>query len=94
MGRVTKDPEELRKQVRKAEIREMLGELGNYRIKEASEIGELFKGMVSVLLENGLEAGLEDEVGYSKYDYKNRETDNYRNGHSKKTLKTSLEMRK
>ncbi len=33
---------------------------------------------------NGLDAELDDELGYSKYDYKNKETDNSRNGHSSK----------
>ena len=43
-----------------------------------------------MFFENGLESELDDELGYSKYDYKNRETGNYRNGHNKKTLKTSF----
>ena len=41
-------------------------------------------------MENGLEAELDDELGYSKYDYKNKDTDNSRNGHSSKTLRTSF----
>ena len=41
-------------------------------------------------MENGLEAELEDELGYSKYDYRNKNTDNSRNGHSSKTLRTSF----
>ena len=41
-------------------------------------------------MENGLDAELDDELGYSKYDYKNKETDNSRNGHSSKTLRTSF----
>ena len=40
-------------------------------------------------MENGLEAELDDELGYSKYDYKNKNTDNNRCGHSEKTLRTS-----
>lgn len=46
--------------------------------------------MVSTALENGLEGELEAELGYSKYDYRNKETENSRNGHSEKTLKSSL----
>lgn len=46
--------------------------------------------MISTVLENGLEGELDDELGYSKYDYRNKETDNSRNGYSEKTLKTSL----
>lgn len=37
---------------------------------------------------NGLDAELDDELGYSRYDYKNKNTDNSRNGHSSKTLRT------
>ena len=33
-------------------------------------------------LENGLDAELDDELGYSRYDYKNKDTENSRNGHS------------
>ena len=35
-------------------------------------------------------AELEDELGYSRYDYRNKATDNSRNGHSDKTLRTSF----
>lgn len=41
-------------------------------------------------MENGLNAELDDELGYSRYDYKNKDTDNSRNGHSSKTLCTSF----
>lgn len=34
--------------------------------------------------------GLETELGYSRYDYKNKDTDNSRNGHSSKRLHTSF----
>ena len=39
---------------------------------------------------NGLDAELDDELGYSRYDYKNKDTYNSRNGHSSKTLCTSF----
>ena len=32
---------------------------------------------------------MDEELGYSKYDYRNKETDNSRNGHSQKTMHTS-----
>jgi transposase-like protein len=66
---------------------EMLQEAG---INDVSGVQDLFKEMVSTVLENGLEAEMEDELGYSKYDYRNKETDNSRNGYSEKTVKTSL----
>lgn len=36
--------------------------------------------MVGTVLENGLEGELDEELGYSKYDYRNKDTDNCRNG--------------
>lgn len=53
-------------------------------------VQELFKEMVGAVLQNGLEGELDDELGYSKYDYHNKQTDNSRNGYSEKTLKMSL----
>lgn len=45
---------------------------------------------IAEFMENGLESELDEELGYSKYDYKNKDTDNSRNGHSSKTLRTSF----
>ena len=53
------------------------------------DIHELFKETIGEFMENGLEAELDEELGYSKYDYRNKATDNSRNGHSSKKLKTS-----
>ena len=54
------------------------------------DIQNLFKETIVEFMENGLEAELDDELGYSKYDYKNKNTGNSRNGHSNKTLHTSF----
>ena len=59
-------------------------------INDMSDINALFKEFIGDILENGLEAELDDELGYSKYDYRNKDTDNSRNGHSTKTMKTSF----
>ena len=37
-----------------------------------------------------LEAEMDDHFGYSKYDYKNKETDDSRNGYSPKTVTSSM----
>ena len=50
---------------------------------------EMMRDMMSVLLEGALDEELDEELGYSKYDYRNKETDNSRNGHSSKTMHTS-----
>lgn len=41
-------------------------------------------------MENGLETELDDELGYSRYDYKNKDTNNSCNGHSNKALRTNF----
>ena len=54
------------------------------------DIQNLFKETIAEFMENDLEAELDDELGYSRYDYRNKSTDNSRNGHSSKTLRTSF----
>ena len=54
------------------------------------DIRNLFKETISEFIEEGLDAELSEELGCSKYDYRNKETDNSRNGHSSKTLRTSF----
>ena len=83
-----KDSPEVRaaKKERKEKIREFLSLLD---VEDMSDLRLVFKEMVGEVLENGLEAELDDELGYSRYDYRNKETENSRNGHSRKTMKTS-----
>ena len=84
MSRRKRSPEE---QARREKIRELL------QISEISsmeDIQNLFKETISEFMENGLDSELDDELGYTKYDYKNKNTDNSRNGHSSKTLRTSF----
>ena len=59
-------------------------------VKNFDDLKDVFKMMVGEMLENGLDGELEDELGYIKYDYRNKEGENSRNGYSKKTLKTSF----
>ena len=58
-------------------------------IKSGNDVNSIMRDMMSVLLEGALDEELNEELGYSKYDYRNKETDNSRNGHSKKTMRTS-----
>jgi len=73
----------------KARKEQIQGLLAGLEIKDFSDIQALFKEMVGEVLQNGLEGELDDELGYTKYDYRNKETENSRNGYSPKTLKTS-----
>lgn len=75
---------------RREQRKRLLELLEGAGITDVAGVQELFKEMVSTVLENGLEGELEEELGYSRYDYRNKETDNSRNGHSEKTLKSSL----
>ena len=59
-------------------------------VKNFEDLKDVFKLMVGEMLENGLEGELDDELGYTKYDYRNKNGENSRNGYSKKTLKTSF----
>ena len=59
-------------------------------IDSMDDIQNLFKETIAEFMENGLEAELDEDLGYSKYDYKNKATDNSRNGHSSKNLRTSF----
>lgn len=83
-----KDSPEVRaaKKERKEKLREFLQLLD---VEDYSDLRSVFKEMVGEVLENGLEAELDDELGYSKYDYRNKETENSRNGYSRKSIKTS-----
>ena len=83
MSRKNRTPEE---NARRAKIRELL-QMGG--ISSMDDIQNLFKETIAEFMENGLDAELDDELGYSKYDYKNKDTDNSRNGHSSKTLRRS-----
>lgn len=58
-------------------------------IKDGTDVNRIMRDMTSVLLEGALDEDLDEELGYSKYDYRNKETDNSRNGHSRKTMHTS-----
>ena len=58
-------------------------------IKDGNDLNSLIKEMIGEVLEGALEGELESDLGYSKYDYQNKETDNSRNGYSSKTLKSN-----
>ena len=75
---------------RREQRKKLLEMLQDAGINDVAGVQDLFKEMVSIVLENGLEAELDEELGYSKYDYRNKQTDNSRNGYSEKTMKTSF----
>lgn len=70
----------------KSDLRRLIDERG---IKDLAGVHELVKELTSGLIQEIMDAELENELGYSKYDYKNKETGNARNGHYKKTAISS-----
>ena len=66
MARKNRTPEE---NARREKIRELL-QIAN--IGSMEDIQSLFKETIAEFMENGLEAELDDELGYSKDDYKTR----------------------
>lgn len=71
-------------------LREMMaGYLKNNPVKDGNDVNAMMREMMSVILEGALDGELDEELGYSKYDYRNKDTVNSRNGYSKKTMHTS-----
>lgn len=88
MPRYKLSPEErAAEQERKENLRNIMK---GFDVKNFEDLKDVFKLMVGEMLENGLEGELDDELGYTKYDYRNKDGENSRNGYSKKTLKTSF----
>ena len=57
----------------------------NVKVKDGTDVNSLMRDMMSIILEGTLDQEMDEELGCSKYDYRNKETDNSR----KKTMHTS-----
>ena len=67
----------------KAALREMMGNYlkeNNVKVKDGTDVNSIMRDMMSIILEGALDQEMDEELGYSKYDYRNKETDNSRNG--------------
>lgn len=69
-----------------SKLREMIKEYG---VKNLEDVNNFVKMLTSETIQEILDAELTEELGYSKYDYKNKETKNSRNGHYKKRVQSS-----
>ena len=56
-------------------------------VKNGTDVNAIMRDMMSVILEGALDEELNEELGYSRYDYRNKDTNNSRNG---KTFGRSL----
>ncbi len=70
----------------KSLMRQLIEERG---IKDMDGVHALVKELTAGLIQECMDAELEEELGYSRYDYKNKRTDNSRNGSYKKTVSSS-----
>ena len=66
------------------------GLLSHYQPEDANDVQEMLKDLLGDTLQGMLEAEMDDHLGYSKYDYRNKETDDSRNGYSGKTVTSSM----
>jgi putative transposase len=64
--------------------------LKDNNLKEGKDIEKAFLGQIQGVLQEALETEMTNALGYSKYDWKNKDTDNARNGHTKKTVKSQF----
>jgi transposase-like protein len=79
-----RSPEEA---ARREKIRELLALSG---VEGMEDIQQLFRETIAEFMESGLDAEMDEQLGYERYDAQGKETDDSRNGHSKKTLRTSF----
>ena len=66
------------------------GLLEHYQPTDAQDVQEMLKDLLGDTLQGMLEAEMDQKLGYSKYDYQNKETDDSRNGYSHKTVTSSM----
>ena len=59
-------------------------------LKDGKSIEDFLKASFGEFIQEALEAEMDEELGYTRYDYKEKEGTNSRNGHHKKTLKTNM----
>lgn len=64
--------------------------LKHYKPGNTHDVQEMLKELLGDTLQGMLEAEMDEKLGYSKYDYRNKETDDSRNGYSKKTVTSSM----
>ena len=82
--KLNRSPEEM---ARREKISEMLQALD---ISSMDDIKELYRQTIAQFMENSLGSELDESLGYERYDQTKKDTENSRNGYSKKTLKTSF----
>ena len=79
MARQRKISEARRKVIRKF--------LGEFKLKDVRELQYILKDSMADTVQVMLEVEIDEDLGYTKYDYHNKETDDSRNGYYPKNVK-------
>ena len=66
------------------------GLLEHYQPKDAQDVQNMLKDLLGETLQDMLQSEMDEHLGYSKYDYRNKETEDSRNGYSAKTVTSSM----
>ena len=64
--------------------------LEHYKPQDTQDVQDMLKDLLGDTLQGMLETEMDEKLGYSKYDYQNKDTDDSRNGYSKKTVTSSF----
>ena len=59
-------------------------------LRDGASIAEFLKSSFGEFIQETLETEMDEELGYSRYDYKEKAGTNSRNGHHKKVPKTDM----
>ena len=59
------------------------------KLKDVNDVQDILKDQFAEILQEMLEAEMEHELGYSKYNYKEKDTTNSRNGKRKKEVRSN-----
>jgi transposase-like protein len=59
-----------------------------YGVKTTDDIKDMLKDLLGETIQTMLETEIEEDLGYSKYDYEEKKTENSRNGYTPKTVRS------
>ena len=62
----------------------------DYKLQTAEDVQNALKDIFADTLQEMLEAEMDTTLGYEKHDDENKDTDNRRNGHSQKTVRSEF----
>ncbi len=80
----TKNKESVEGFINRKEMRKFLMEND---VHSLDDVEDIISEMEKVILEEMLQGKMDSHLGYSKYDYENKDTDNSRNGYSSKEVR-------